>query len=248
MISIGALTKPAIKAEGDHDSHFQLDEFQTLMFDAQALIHWHDDQIAVIDKPPNLRSIADGYNPSLPHLRTVLEPLLGRLWIVHRLDKDTSGLLVLARNADAHRALNQQFSDGTVMKRYHTLVEGVPDWKQMSVNLPLLVDGDRHHRTVVNHERGVVASTDFNRIFTALDLALIEAIPHTGRTHQIRAHLAAIGHPILGDKLYGSRQSIQGLDQMALQAVYLGFLHPMNNDPISFELPTRQAFITPFRV
>ena len=122
---------------------------------------YQDDGILVINKPAGLATLPDGYDPSLPHIKSVLEPQVGPLWIVHRLDKDTSGVLVLARSAAAHRSLNTQFEERLVSKVYHALVIGNPDWKVKTVSLPLRSNGDRLHRTVVDQARGKPAVTHF---------------------------------------------------------------------------------------
>lgn len=89
-------------------------------------ILWIDAALVVVNKPAGMLTLPDGYNPGLPHLRGILEPLLGRLWIVHRLDKETSGVIVLARSTEAHRHLNTQFQENQVAKAYHALVTGHP--------------------------------------------------------------------------------------------------------------------------
>src|SRR5512136_520643 len=95
-----------------------------------------DDVLLVIDKPAGLPSLPDGYNPATPHVRSLLEPIFGRVWFVHRLDRDTSGVLLLARSAAAHRILNTQFDQRQVKKVYHALVYGSPDWVAKTVDLP----------------------------------------------------------------------------------------------------------------
>lgn len=156
---------------------------------AEALVHWIDESLVVVDKPAGLLALPDGYDPAKPHLRAVLEPALGRLWIVHRLDKDTSGLIVLARDAEAHRDLNTQFERGEVEKTYLAIVEGVPAWETIELTWPLRADGDRRHRTVVDPRRGKAAVTICTRLQVGRGRALLEIKPKTGRTHQNRAHL-----------------------------------------------------------
>ncbi|MBN2258860.1 MAG: RNA pseudouridine synthase, partial [Anaerolineaceae bacterium] len=124
-------------------------------------ILFEDEAILVIDKPAGVLSLPDGYDRSFPHLTSLLAPRFGQLWIVHRLDRDTSGVLVLARTAVAHHDLNDQFRERRVHKTYHALVEPSPAWERMTADIPLRKDGDRQHRTVVDPQRGKPALTDF---------------------------------------------------------------------------------------
>jgi RluA family pseudouridine synthase len=210
--------------------------------ESQSPIVWSDEHLVVINKPAGLRSIIDGYDASLPHLRSEFEPLLGRLWIVHRLDKDTSGLIVLARTVEAHRNLNLQFDQSTVHKLYHSVVIGIPEWQTKTIRLPLRKDGDRQHRTVVDVERGKFARTEVAVIEMGSGRTLLEARPYTGRTHQIRVHLASIGYPIVGDRLYGQQANIAGDTRMALHACQLGIQHPVTGEGLSFQIPDPDLF------
>lgn len=167
-----------------------------------------DEALLVVNKPAGLPSLPDGYNFRLPHLKSLLEPGYGHLWIVHRLDRDTSGLMVLARSAAAHRSLNLQFEARQVEKCYHAVVCGQPAWQVKTVGLPLRPNGDRRHRTVVDSRQGKPALTDFSVVDRWGSFCFLEALPRTGRAHQIRAHLAALGLPILGDSLYGGQEAL----------------------------------------
>jgi RluA family pseudouridine synthase len=189
----------------------------------------------VIDKPAGLHTLPDGYDASLPHLRGLLEPEYGRLWIVHRLDRETSGVLVLARTAEAHRSLNTQFEQHLVRKIYHALVEGSPDWQDTTVRLPLRSNVGHRHRTAVDSQRGKPAVTHLHVLERYEDATLVEAAPETGRTHQIRAHLSALGHSIVGDELYGAAPSPAGLH---LHARSLELAHPLTGERIQFESET----------
>jgi RluA family pseudouridine synthase len=216
------------------------------------IVVYSDDSILAINKPSGLPTLPDGYNPGAPHLKSELEPEYGHLWIVHRLDRDTSGLVILARNAEAHRVLNAQFEKHLVAKRYHALTCGCPEWDEKSVRLPLRPDGDRRHRSVVDSRGGKHADTDLHLLERLGDYALLEAIPHTGRTHQIRAHLAAAGLPVLGDVLYGGQPSLyrskldpgltEGnnnsdalIQRCALHACSLDLAHPASGETIHLE-------------
>ena len=211
-----------------------------------------DSALLVINKPAGLSTLPDGYNLTLPHVKSMLEQEHGRLWIVHRLDKATSGVLLLARSAQAHRSLNTQFEQHQVSKIYHALVKGDPEWKEKSITLPLCPNGDRSHRTVVDHEKGKLAITHLRVLNRFGNYSLLEAIPETGRTHQIRAHLSSESLAIVGDKLYGNRiddnpsyiesqpaNSIDlskvSIEGMGLHARSLEIIHPNSGQSIKFE-------------
>lgn len=208
------------------------------------LVLWSDDHLLLINKPPGLLSLPDGYDPSLPHLKSVLEPAFGRLWIAHRLDRETSGIIVLGRSRHAHRQLNAQFEGRKVEKTYHALVVGTPSWDEEQVEYPLRPDGDRRHRTILDLDQGKPSQTNFQVLQRFEDHSLVEAIPTTGRTHQIRAHLSAIGFPLVGDLLYGDKHHpAHGLlDRVGLHALSLAFDHPHSRERVRFEAPYPSDF------
>jgi RluA family pseudouridine synthase len=239
---------------------------------AENLVLWSDEALLAINKPAGLPTLPDGYDLSAPYVRNLLEPEYGRLWIVHRLDKDTSGVLVLARSAQAHRSLNMQFDAHQAHKVYHALVVGSPAWEETSVEMPLRPDGDRRHRTVVDPERGKPALTELRLLERFGDHSLVEASPRTGRTHQIRAHLAALGFPLAGDMLYGENRGIfptelepgyqrggaggraEGkageralIQRPALHAWSLEVRHPLRDEPLRFEAPYPEDFAAALR-
>jgi RluA family pseudouridine synthase len=202
------------------------------------VLHWFDDSILVLFKPSGWLSIPDGYDPDKSHLRSMLEPYFGRLWVVHRLDRGTSGLMVLARSSAAHRALNQQFERGEVEKNYQAIVEGEPAWSDLRLELALLPNGDRRHRTVPDAISGKPSRTDFTRLSKLGSHSWLSARIYTGRTHQVRAHCTALGHPVPGDHLYGARlpDSSVLIDRLGLHASRLRLLHPVLQNPMLFEV------------
>ena len=164
-----------------------------------------DEALLVVNKPAGLPTLPDGYQADAPYLVGLLQEAFGRLWVVHRLDRETSGVLVLARTADAHRVLNLQFQEHEIAEIYHALVVGKPMWEERTVNLPFRADGDRRHRTVIDRAHGKPSTTNFRVLERLGNYTLIEAQPKTGRPHQIRAHLAAERLPLVGDQLYASQ-------------------------------------------
>lgn len=216
---------------------------------------WEDEALIAVNKPAGLLTIRDGYNPSLLHLAGLLETRFGRVWVVHRLDKDTSGVMLFARTAGAHRALNIQFEQRQTRKEYHAIVVGQPAWNEIIIHLPLRVNGDCRHRTVIDHQNGKPADTDARVLQTFAGMALLAAFPHTGYTHQIRAHLAALDLPILNDPLYRSLQPTTQaglaardkaralpIARLALHAFQISFRHPITGQELAIQAPYAPDF------
>jgi len=155
--------------------------------------------------------------------------------IVHRLDKETSGCLVVAKTDAAHAALAAQFAGREVKKTYLALVQGAPKRTFGTINAPIV--RHPHHRqkmTVSTNERGREAVTDYRVLWSRDGVSLVQCQPLTGRTHQIRVHLRHLGHPVLGDPLYGRRGDFP---RHMLHAWKLAFRHPATNEPLAFEAP-----------
>lgn len=211
-------------------------------------IVYMDENLLVVNKPPGLLSIPDGYDPDKAYLQSLLEPQFGKLWLVHRLDKDTSGVILMARNEYTHRHLNDQFSNHLVEKIYRAIVVGVPPWNEIEISRALRSNVGRRKRTIVDDRRGKSASTSVRLLKRLRDHALIEARPKTGRTHQIRVHLYSLGYPILADPLYGDCRGSQLISSLALHARSITCTHPTSGDRVSFDAPESNEFLKTLQV
>lgn len=200
-----------------------------------------DQHILVLDKPAGLPVLPDGWDKDAPYLVKMLEAEYGKIWIVHRLDKITSGVIVFARTAEAHRSLSIQFEKHEVKKIYHALAEGNPKWDEHTARHPLHANVGHKHRTIVDNRDGKPSVTNFRVLERFSGFCLLEAIPETGRTHQVRVHAAELGHPLLADTLYGSRVT-GGLPRPALHARSLTFTHPVSGESLTFEADYPEDF------
>ena len=198
-----------------------------------------DDDLLVADKPAGVAAVPGGWETGEASLFEQLEAEHGKLWIVHRLDRITSGVIVYARNAEAHRTLSGSFESREVHKTYHALVVGCPDWNEYACRLPLRADVGHNHRTAINHSEGQAALTRFRLRERFRANALLEASPETGRTHQIRAHIAALRFPILGDELYRA-PSTELIERPALHAWSLELEY--GGKPLAFNAPYPKDF------
>jgi tRNA pseudouridine32 synthase/23S rRNA pseudouridine746 synthase len=210
------------------------------------LVMWVDEALLIVNKPAGLPTLVDGYHPEAAYLVGLLKTAYDPLWVVHRLDRDTSGAMVFARRAAAHRSLNTQFEKRQASKCYHALALGEPSWEEKTVDLPLRANGDRRHRTIVDRRGGKTSCTQLRVLEHFKGCVLVEATPLTGRTHQIRAHLAALGHPVATDVLYGG-EAQTWMKRLALHALSLAFYHPTHNERMTFEAPYPADFSNALR-
>ncbi|HMX75027.1 MAG TPA: RluA family pseudouridine synthase [Anaerolineales bacterium] len=199
------------------------------------IIH-KDEDILVINKPADLPVLPDGWDKDAPYLVKMLEADFPKVWVVHRIDKSTSGIIIFALTAEAHRSLNIQFEKHLVEKTYHAILNGSPKWLDKITKFPLRANVGNKHRTVVDNRNGVRAETRFRILKQNQLSALAEAQPMTGRTHQIRVHAYALGYPLLGDILYSAPET-NIISRAALHAYSLSFDHPTSNERLTFTAP-----------
>jgi RluA family pseudouridine synthase len=202
---------------------------------------YEDPYLFIINKPAGLSVLPDGWEKDSVYLVKMLEEKFGKIMIVHRLDKITSGVMVFARDAETHQALNIQFETHEAQKTYHAILEGNPKWEEKIVKYPLRANVGHKHRTVVDDKNGKPSETYFRVIKRLEEAVLVEAKPQTGRTHQIRVHAYAVGHPLVEDVLYGARDQY-GLPRPMLHAQTLSFIHPATNERAKFSAPRPADF------
>ena len=249
-----ALRDPATKVRGDEDLKVEVPEPTPAHNEPQDIplrITFEDEHLLVVDKPAGLvvhpaAGNLDGtlVNALLHHCGGSLSGIGGvaRPGIVHRIDKDTSGLLVVAKTDVAHEGLAKQFAAHSIDRRYLAIVNGVPCTAQGKVDAPLARSAaNRKKIAIVEGSRGKRAVTHWRRITVLADAALVECRLETGRTHQVRVHMASIGHPLLGDPVYGRSGKTHGkllkelqFHRQALHAAELGFTHPVTKHRLSF--------------
>jgi 23S rRNA pseudouridine1911/1915/1917 synthase len=226
-------------------------------------IIYKDNDIVVVDKPPGMLSVGDRFTFNIPSVLSNLRKNYGEVLTVHRLDKDTSGLLVFALNAEAHRHLSMAFEGREVEKHYIALVEGIPP--QNGEIHEALAESPFVKGKMVVYKKGKPSSTLYTKIDQFGQVALLDVHILTGRTHQIRVHMAHIGHPLFIDTMYGRREEFflsefKGrnyktskkarekplINRLSLHAHTLCFTHPITKEQLNLvaELPKDiKAFI-----
>ncbi len=266
----GSAAKPSLKLRGGEQLTIlgdpQPPPLRAIAEDIPLDIIFEDADLAVVNKPAGMMvhagagSTDDERNRgtlvnALLHRFSKLSDVGGELrpGIVHRLDKETSGLILIAKNDVAHRKLGQQFSDRQIKKRYVALVHGWPEKDCGSINSPISRDEVRRIRMTTRGRGGRTALTHYEvreRIASVYGkFTLIDVRIETGRTHQIRVHMASLGHPVVGDTLYGAAKDIKrgpvraattapgivSLNRNFLHAAAIEFTHPRTGEPLSFE-------------
>ena len=239
--------KPHYKVKSGEEIQLILDEKIISSLEAEDIsleVVYEDKDLAVIDKPAGLvvhpapgNAAHTLVNALLYRFKELSDVNPERPGIVHRLDKDTSGLLVIAKNNSSHLNLAKQFAEHSILRKYIALVKGEVKFNEDVIELPIGRHPVKRKSMAVGFGQDAkFASTRYRTLKRAKEFSLLELEPFTGRTHQLRVHLAFLGHPILGDSKYGKNNEFS---RLALHAKYLGFIHPRINKFIDFssEMP-----------
>lgn len=215
-------------------------------------ILFEDDVIIAINKPAGLLVLPDRFDIERLNLYSLLKEIFGSIFVVHRIDKDTSGVIVFAKTADAHTLLSMAFESRDVKKYYRAIVQGFPEKDNDIIDLPITETSDG--KMSIARTKGKESLTEYAVIERFQEYALLDIQPQSGRTHQIRVHLCAIQLPILGDPLYGDGRgfylsSIKKdyrlkeneeqplIKRTALHAYSLSFAHPITRQTIKLHAP-----------
>lgn len=196
-----------------------------------------DDHLIVVMKPNGLLSVPGRLIENSDSLVTRVQESYPEARIVHRLDCETSGIMVLALTAECHKQLSALFANRQVEKGYIAVVAGLPEQLQGSIDLPLICDWPNRPKQKVCHEDGKPSLTHYKVLSqdTNDQTSRIALTPHTGRSHQLRVHMAAIGHSILGDEFYADNETFKKSARMLLHAERLSFIHPVTEAVMAFE-------------
>jgi len=205
---------------------------------SQIPVIYQDAHILLVNKPTRLLSVPGRAEDNKDCLITRLQQNgYPEARIVHRLDYETSGLLLLARDAGSHRELSRQFEQRETDKTYQALCWGQPAGDSGSIDLPLRYDPPNKPRHIVCHQHGKSALTHFRVLERCGTFCRVELKPVTGRSHQLRVHMLSLGHPLLGDTLYAEGQALAAADRLCLHACELAFNQPQSGERLCFSCP-----------
>ncbi|MCO6478138.1 MAG: RluA family pseudouridine synthase [Phaeodactylibacter sp.] len=223
-------------------------------------ILYEDEHLIVANKPPGLLSIPDRFAPEKPNLLALLTHEYSKVWTVHRIDRETSGLICFARNEEAHRHLSLQFENRTVEKTYLALLDGISIPDEGTIDRPI-TESHKEVGKMTVAKKGKEAVTHYQVAERFRQFTLAEVRIETGRTHQIRVHFESIGHPLAVDSLYGRREAFflsevkqKGyhlgrekeerplMSRLPLHAWKLALDHPRTEERMEFEAPLPKDF------
>lgn len=251
----GKVLKANFKVSAGQEIEVLLPEPETLKVEPENIpldILYEDSDVIVVNKPKNMvvHPAAGHYsgtlvNALLYHCKDSLSGINGimRPGIVHRIDKDTTGALVVCKNDVAHQFLAEQLKEHTITRKYEAIVYHTFKENEGRVEGPIGRHPSERTKMAINHKNGKDAVTNY-RVLENLEngYAHIECRLETGRTHQIRVHMASIHHPLVGDTVYGPQKDSFGLEGQSLHARVLGFIHPTTREYMEFEAPVPEYF------
>lgn len=254
-VTVGGKTvKTGYKIKAGDSVHAKIPAPKTLEVVAEEIpldILHEDEDIIVINKPRGMvvHPAAGNYsgtlvNALLKHCSGSLSDINGviRPGIVHRIDKDTSGVLVIAKNNNAHSILSQKLKEHDINRVYIAAAEGIVPADRGKIDAPIGRHPVDRKKMAVNLKNGRRAVTHFSVLERFRSATLLELKLETGRTHQIRVHMSYIGHPLVGDTVYGKKKQKYGFEGQALHAAMLGFEHPRTGEYVEFSAEPPQEF------
>lgn len=231
----------------------------------QPEVLFEDDSLIVLNKPPELLTLPDRFDATLPNLRSMLKERYGDIFVVHRLDRQTSGAILFAKDSETHKNLNDQFQSRDVRKIYHALLSGVLDRDDMEIDIP--IEHDPVRKGLMRPSVHGKPSLTLVRVKQRFRMAtLVECLLVTGRTHQIRVHCATVGHPLLVDPDYGGSDGFYVssvkrrynlakhteerplIGRLTLHSHSLEFTHPTSGEVLKLEAPYPKDFSAALRV
>jgi 23S rRNA pseudouridine1911/1915/1917 synthase len=219
--------------------------------EVKTAVIWEDEHILIANKPSGIAVIPERFDTEKKDFKSVLEKQLGiGLFTVHRIDRDTSGIVCFAKTAEAHKAMNDLFENRKVEKKYFAFISGRLEGRIGEMDFPIAHHPAKNGKMII-HPKGKEAFTSFEVIDQFKHAAFVQVQIKTGRTHQIRVHFAAAGHPLLVDPLYGKGEGFMlssikkkynqndderpVLGRLSLHAGALGFVHPFTGETVAFE-------------
>lgn len=201
-------------------------------------ILFQDEDLIILNKQPNLLSVPGRGPDKQDCLSSRVQAIFPSALTVHRLDYDTSGIILMALNKKNQSEMGKIFQERKISKKYIAIVDGHPSKAAGTIDLPMRCDFERRPLQIIDHEQGKSALTHWQVIEQySNNTSRIELIPHTGRSHQLRLHLKSLGHSILGDNLYGSAAVHAMSPRLLLHATQLDFTHPLSNQAINIKCP-----------